>query len=528
MTEQNLLESEEIQEKKYLLTNCLPEKKTNEEICLLKTEDTDAKEEKTEEDKSETSKNPQKSSRRRADIDVIIIFLTYGIHLFHLSVVYFPANRIPHSNKYPNITSLRTVSEDPFTIISPSYFLEWFAGFMYAWNMPMFFHLSGHNAYAALFRRSETEFRDERVHRLLVPCLFFVLVGQLPYSISYFSPTYPPRTISYWEYIRDFYRNFDLQAAWFLFYLFMFYQIMTYWFTVFHPAHNSSKTIEMSCCGSRSCCCSVKPFNCLTRFFCCLNFLCRPATTPEAFVLSVTWFLGGPFKLALVPGILLGLFEVAHNLTPFFSIVRYRFLAAFFQFTTTFSYLMIFVLGYATAAADNFIKQDSILWSWACFIFGMVLCSLFGVVSVLDTNPLQYETGMGVIAGFCRGIGQWLFIIGLIAIARRNFTESKYWHPKLREMALPFYLVHQWVNNPVVAGLLWVPYLRSFPVVLVITSVLALGLAYLITKSGSLRYFFGLPPPKGSCLPGQKLRGFIPVIILVLIEVLVLVLANSL
>ena len=92
---------------------------------------------------------------------------------------------------------------------------------------------------------------------------------------------------------------------------------------------------------------------------------------------------------------------------------------------------------------------------------------------------------------------------------------------------LTFYLIHQQANNPVVAGLLWVPYLRSFPCVLVITTLLSLGIAYLITKSGWLRYFYGLPPPKGSCLPGERVSGFLPVIILAVVEVLVLIIANT-
>ena len=519
--EQQSLEQSDCEDNKHLLQPT----RNHETTYLLDNVDFKPVTEEKEEDVIQKEKPPS----RRADIDVIIIFLTYGIYLFHLSVIYFPANRIPHSNKYPNLTSIsRDTSEDPFTIISPSYILEWFAGFMYGWNMPMFFYLSGHNAYSALFRRSEVQFRDERVHRLLVPCLFFLIVGQLPYSVSYFSPRYPPLEISYWDYLKNFYANFDLQAAWFLWYLFFFFQFMTYWFTVYHPAHNTSDGTEIVCCGSTTCCCSVRPLNCLTRFFCCLHFLLKPSKSPEEFKLAVSKFLGGPFKLALVPAILLALFEVLHNLTPYLTIVRYTFFAVFFQFTTTFSYLLIFVLGYATAAADPLIRQTSKVWAWSCFISGMVLCTLFGVVAVLDTNPIQYGTDMGVLGGLTRGSGQWLFIIGAVSLAREKYTEPKDWHRTFREMALPFYLVHQWVINPVTSGALWVPYLRSFPVVLAITTVPTVALAYLITKSGALRYFFGLPPPRGSFLPGKRLRGFVPVLVLAGVELLCLILANTL
>lgn len=521
MTEPALLksDSEGTLETKYLLTNSEAEKSAGSEHEAEQNTSTLA-----EISPVENMQPPP----RRPDIDVIMIFLTYGIYLFHLSVIYFPPNRIPYGNKYPNITALRTGGEDPFTTVNLSYVAEWFAGFMYAWNMPMFFYLSGRNAYSALFRRTETQFRDQRVHRLLVPMLFFTLVGQLPYSVSYFSPHTPPLEISYWEYLRAYFITFDLHVAWFLLYLFLFSQLMTYWFTVFHPAHNKSESSELSCCGSYVCCCSIRPFNYFTRVFCCLNFLFRPTTTPEGFVSAVRWFLEGPIKFVLVPGGILALLEVSHNLTPFMTIIGLKFFAIFFQFTTTFCYLLIFVLGYATASADKFIKQEGRLWGWTCFISGVILCVLYGVVAVIDKHPIQYGTKLAIVAGFARGFGQWLFISGSLSLARRNFAVAKSWHSTFREMAMPFYLVHQWVINPVTAGALWVPYLRTFPVMLLITSVLAGALSFLITRSGPVRYFFGLPPSKESCLPGPQLRGFVPVLVLAGIVIVTQLLAHLL
>ena len=37
--------------------------------------------------------------------------------------------------------------------------------FMDVWQMPMFFFLSGVSSYFALFKRTEQQYRDERVHR---------------------------------------------------------------------------------------------------------------------------------------------------------------------------------------------------------------------------------------------------------------------------------------------------------------------------------------------------------------------------
>ena len=448
--------------------------------------------------------NNHPSPERRADIDVIIIFLTYGIYLFHLCLIYTPSDW--YGLQFPNLTT-GSVSEDPFTLVSLGHVLQLFVNFMNTWNMPMFFYLSGQNAYSALFRRSETQFRDERVHRLLVPTLFLSLVTQFPLTLWFFAPRDETLERSYWEYTQGFYRIVNVHQAWFLLYLFIFAQVSTHWLRVFHPAHNTADTTTLSYCGSTSCCVSRKPFNCLTKLFCCLNFVCKPASTPDQFVAAVKWFLGGPIRLALLPGILIGLLltldNVSMQLARTLELPTEAFLIASFPF---FPYLVIFMLGYATRAADKQIRQDSKIWSWTCFIVGTVLCIVVGSLELILVR--SYTKGLA------QGIGLWLFLMGSIALARKKFTQPRGWHTTFRTMAMPFYLIHQQVIVPFAAGALWVPYLRSFPLMLVITTFLTITISYLITKSGFLRYFFGLPPPPGSWLPGRQLRGFVPVLVL--------------
>ena len=115
-----------------------------------------------------------------------MILLTYGIYLFHLGYIYtsnsdwynfmFGNDTLYYKVQYPNITS------------QIGHLVRLFLAFMHAWNMPMFFYLSGQNAYAALFRRSETQFRNERTHRLIVPTLFMSVVAQFPLTLGYFAP----------------------------------------------------------------------------------------------------------------------------------------------------------------------------------------------------------------------------------------------------------------------------------------------------------------------------------------------------
>ena len=262
---------------------------------------------------------------RRADIDVIMIVLTYGVYLFHICKMYTPsaspAEERYHEVRYPDLIKIST-SDDPFTPIYLGVIVHWFVGFMHAWNMPMFFYLSGQNTYFALFRRSETEFRGGRVHRLLVPSLFLCTVTQLPLTLAYFARREVPLVEeSYWEYMKGFYRLPHFQQSWFLLYLFLYAQVFTFWIRTFHPAHNTAETTTLSFCGFTSCCCTVKPFSCLTRYFCCLNFILKPALTPGEFVFAVKWYLGGPIRLALIPGIVIGVVETGHRLYDVFLIL---------------------------------------------------------------------------------------------------------------------------------------------------------------------------------------------------------------
>ena len=56
--------------------------------------------------------------------------------------------------------------------------------------------------------------------------------------------------------------------------------------------------------------------------------------------------------------------------------------------------------------------------------------------------------------------------------------------------------------------------LGSFPIVLILSTIGTLAVSWLITKSGPLRYFFGLPTKKESYLPGKALNGMVPVIVM--------------
>ena len=126
----------------------------------------------------------------------------------------------------------------------------------------IFSPVAGINAYYALFRRTKTQFRDERVHRLLVPILFLDLVTQLPISLAYFAPpkAKPNWIFSYfpnYTYLSTLqklcYATFQTHHAWTLIYLFIFSQMFSNWFCVFHPNHNKPGKSDLSYNGSTKC-----------------------------------------------------------------------------------------------------------------------------------------------------------------------------------------------------------------------------------------------------------------------------------
>ena len=417
-----------------------------------------------------------RAPKRRADVDAIMIILTYGIYLFHLCRIYRPGTDT--LIQHPDFTNT-TRTEDPFTLISPFYIVSWFIGFMHVWNMPMFFYLSGQNTYSSLFRRSARQFREERVHRLLVPVLFMSVVVQFPCTLSYFAPhTTPLVEESYWEYARKFYRRLGLHQAWFLVYLFIFSQIFVCRFVATHPAHQTP--------DSTSCLSSLRQ-------------------TPQEFVLTINWLLGGPVRFVLIPGFLIGILETTQNV-----------IGGYIRAFPFLSYMVVYVLGYVTAAADT----ERILDNWSGWYLnsGLVLSSLYGV-GVVQWGWGVIERGsldllQAAVEGFTRGLGQWLLITGCLMWTRTRYSEPREWHSRYRIIAMPFYLIHLQVIVSYSGGALWIPYIRTFPAMLLVTTFLSFSISYLITKSTNLRYFFGVPPLKDSWLPGKLLGGFVPVLVL--------------
>ena len=159
---------------------------------------------------------PAKASRLPG-IDMIRVSLTWGVLLFHTSVAYCPSDNSDYyiSARFDSSNNvLYYLQQIPRAI----------AGFMDVWQMAMFFFLSGVSAFHALKRRSEREFRKERVHRLLVPYLVLVLTNGV-YSITVLAP-HSPGNMTFSESLLLRYVGFNNAGqGWFVLTLFIFSQV---------------------------------------------------------------------------------------------------------------------------------------------------------------------------------------------------------------------------------------------------------------------------------------------------------------
>ena len=161
---------------------------------------------------------------------------------------------------------------------------------------------------------------------------------------------------------------------------------------------------------------------------------------------------------------------------------------------------------------------------WWYFVSGFVL--LLGYVGITTFGVLLDPILKYVLTSIFRGYGEWMFMIGLYAINRSIWTENYNIIKTLREMAMPFYLLHQQILILLAIGTLRIPSLGSFFVTLTLSTLMTAFVAFVIVKSpGPIRYFFGLPS-KNKFIPGGKLSGFGPYIALCAVVICETIAAN--
>ena len=253
----------------------------------------------------------------------------------------------------------------------------------------------------------------------------------------------------------------------------------------------------------------MKPFSLTTRIFCCLNICGLSATTPNDFSRAIKRLLMHPIKLALIPAIVISLAEISLRST----FQDFRGLIPI-DWANHCNFVVVYFLGYAIISEDsNGFAEMLRKCRWWYFGIGLLILSVNAPVVQYGNKwftPLYAYIARCVLRGF----GEWIFILGLYSVNRSICTRSFKIIKTLREMAMPFYLTHIQISVVLVSGTFWVPYLSTFFPTIILSTLCVSVVSFLIVKSPDLiRYLFGLPSIAGK-LPGDKLAGFVPLIIL--------------
>ena len=406
-------------------------------------------------------------------------------------------------------------------------------------------------------RRSEKEFRQERVHRLLVPTLFLMVCTQGMYSLMYFAPMDPaclahynnnatnstPSCLTWWGSVGNgnqtsfaskligWFTYPSPQQAWFCLYLFVYSQLYAFNFSNWHPKYGDNGPENPTCCGQDNCSILRKPFSLAARLLCCMNVCFQRATNTMEFSNAIKKLLMGSVKLACLPGGLLALIELL--LRWAFPDGKFHAFSFLFDWCNNIHFCLIYFLGYAITCGDSLGFADILRkCRWWYLIIGVFCLIIYVAMAVFGpywwfVNFYPQITSY-VLKCIFRGPGEWMFMLGIYAVSRNTFTKNFKILKTLREMAMPFYLLHQQVLVALVSATFWYPYLRSFIVTIIGSTIYTFALAFLVTRlPGPIRYFFGLPSNHW-LIPGGRLSGFIPLIILCILLIIQCVVANIL
>ncbi|AGY59849.1 acyltransferase family protein [Gloeobacter kilaueensis] len=273
--------------------------------------------------------------------------------------------------------------------------------FLNQWFMPLFFLIAGSGSWFALGRRSGRQYIVERTGRLFVPFLFGTLVIVPPQAYCQWL-TAATEPVAYLQFYPRFLGLTFFRGApewghlWFVIYLFVFSLVaLPLFLWLRRPA--GQRLLER------------------------LGSWCEK---PAVILLA-----GVP--VAVVEAALRGRWGFGHyNLIDDWSDVCY--------------YLLFFVYGYLLAADERFGRAIDRLWPLALGLAGILMVGMFSL-SYLDLAPDRGYSPAYLTVISLHGLRAWLWLVGILGLARRALNFE---NPFLRyagEAAYPFYILHQTV-----------------------------------------------------------------------------------
>ena len=373
-------------------------------------------------------------------------------------------------------------------------------------------------------RRSENEYKKERFHRLVIPALFLMFFTNLIFA---FSPTINEdkvRELTFFNQFAILYRfPYNPRQSWFCIDLYIYAYVLKTCFLKWHPSHNGE--ININACVNENSGFGQRMKSKLTHSSFRLIYFVIPKNADE-FYKCTNKMLLGPIKLILGPATGLSVIELLFRRS--FPNDRER---LWNDWCNHLHFLFLYFLGYAIISIEStylaiiFDKYGVIyLCSGAVFLLLQVTTILVGRdwLGDLYDNDISY-----VLVNIFRCFGEWMLMVGLYAISKRICTKNFRILKILREMAMPFYLLQLAVIRLIRLASLWISFLDSFLITLILSTICTGGYSLLIVKSPSaLRYFFGLPS-HDKTFPGQWLKGYGPFIFLVCVGIIECIIANS-
>lgn len=309
------------------------------------------------------------NAKRRNELDWLRVFAVAVLIYFHAAAVFYRGDL----GEFYVVN--REISSEFGLLIS----------IVHQWHMPLFFLISGAATWFALEKRSEREYIQERVQRLLVPFVFglFVLVPPQVYvsliSRSRFQG-------SYFEFYPHFFNgirpdgNFEWAHLWFIVYLFVFSIVALPAFS-----HLKSANYRVN-----------------------LILLALPLALIEA-IFRPRW-IG---------------FQNLYN-----------------DWANVLLYLTYFIYGYGLIARSQFTELLDQYRGW-------IVASAIGLMSILvllwitDAVPDRAYSPAYMSYQAFRGVNSWVCVLAFLSLGQHYFQFRNSVLNYLNEAAYPVYLLHQ-------------------------------------------------------------------------------------
>ena len=297
----------------------------------------------------------------------------------------------------------------------------------------------------------------------------------------------------------------DPSQGWFLIYMYVYAQLMTSSFLKWHPNHGDG--ID-----------EIIPIN---------------SKASHIFKERISKIMLGPIKIILTPTIMLATRQILlvndklnHNR---FSNLQFGF---WLDWRVHIKYIIFYFLGFAMTSLKS-LDLDLILKKYGrVYLFcGSVLILINVSIQIFGCGWVGGPYGKeveDVLAKVIVSFGVWMLMIGLYATLDLVSIRNSKMMIFLREMAMPFYLLHF-----VVIRLLRIAmpdHFISSDGLLTITILATLftgACSFLVVISpGIVRYFFGLPLTEKALL-SEWVRGYGPLALLIFIRMIETIIANN-